>query len=119
MATLIREGIRSGVWQGVVADSDVAEVEVLHQGLPLSEVTLTKAAGGQRTIQVPIPPELLEDGIQTFVIRDAARGTTLGHFSIATGGANDDDLRAEVDLLRAELDLLKRAFRRHCLESGG
>lgn len=119
MATLIREGIRAGVWQGVLKDSDVAEVEVLHQGEPLPEVTLTRGAAGEQTVQVPIPRELLEDGIQTFVIRDAARGTTLGHFSIATGGANDDDLRAEVDLLRAELDLLKRAFRRHCLETSG
>lgn len=117
MATLIREGIRAGVWQGVLDDSDVAEVEVLHHGLPLADVSLTKE-GRQQTVQVPIPRELLEDGVQTFVIRDAQRGTTLGHFSIATGGANDDDLRAEVDLLRAELDLLKRAFRRHCLDAG-
>ena len=29
-----------------------------------------------------------------------------------------EDIRAEVDLLRAELDLLKRAFRRHCQDTG-
>jgi hypothetical protein len=44
---------------------------------------------------------------------------TLAHFTIITGVAMEDDLRAELDLLRAELDLLKRAFRRHCTETGG
>lgn len=117
MTTLIREGIRSGVWQGVLDNSDVTEVEVLHQGLPLPDVLLSRE-GGKQVISAPIPSELLEDGIQTFVIRDSARGTTLGHFSIAIGGANDDDLRTEVDILRAELELLKRAFRRHCLDAG-
>ena len=119
MTVLTREGIRGGVWHGLLSDGEVAEVEVLHDGTPLPEVVLSKAPGGQRLLQVPIPPELLEDGVQTFVVRDAARGATLGHFSIVTGGANDDDLRAEVNLLRAELDLLKRAFRRHCLDTEG
>jgi hypothetical protein len=44
-------------------------------------------------------------------------GEKLLHFTIITGVAMEDDLRAEVDLLRAELDMLKRAFRRHCLET--
>ena len=58
-------------------------------------------------------------GVQTFLIRDVASGETLQHFTIITGVAMEDDLRAEVDLLRAELDMLKRAFRRHCLETAG
>jgi len=46
-------------------------------------------------------------------------GDKLGHFTIITGVAMEDDIRAEMDLLRAELDMLKRAFRRHCLETMG
>ena len=58
---------------------------------------------------------LLSEGVQTFLIRHD--GEKLAHFTIITGVAMEDDLRAEIDLLRAELDMLKRAFRRHCLET--
>lgn len=66
---------------------------------------------------MPIPAEAVADGVQTFVIFDAAGSTRLGDFTLIAGEAVSDDLRAEVELLRAELDMLKRAFRRHCLET--
>jgi hypothetical protein len=50
-------------------------------------------------------------------MREAGQTETLAHFTIITGVAMEDDMRAEVDLLRQELDMLKRAFRRHCLET--
>jgi hypothetical protein len=68
---------------------------------------------------VPIPAEALSEGVQTFLIREAASGDKLAHFTIITGVVMEDDIRAEMDLLRAELDMLKRAFRRHCLETMG
>jgi hypothetical protein len=55
--------------------------------------------------------------VQTFLIRNRDTGETMQHFTVITGVAMEDDLRAEVDLLRSELDMLKRAFRRHCLET--
>jgi hypothetical protein len=70
-------------------------------------------------VRVPIPPQVLNEGVQTFLIRDRDNGETLAHFTIITGVAMEDDLRAEVDLLRSELDMLKRAFRRHCVETLG
>ena len=73
----------------------------------------------QRAPSVPIPTALLSDGVQTFLVRDPATGATLGHFTIVTGVPLEDDIRAEIDLLRAELDMLKKAFRRHCVETGG
>ena len=66
---------------------------------------------------MPIPLATLSEGVQTFIIRDVATGEKLQHFTVITGVAMEDDMRAEVDLLRAELDMLKRAFRRHCLET--
>ena len=57
--------------------------------------------------------------VQTFLIRSKPTGETLAHFTVITGVAMEDDMRAEVDLLRAELDMLKRAFRRHCVETAG
>lgn len=116
MAELIREGMRDGIWQGVLVSDAAPEVEVLLGGDPV-EMELTALGAGRHALAVPIPLSALEDGVQTFVIRDRTEGTTIGHFSIAAGRGMEDDLRAEVELLRAELDLLKRAFRRHCLET--
>ena len=49
-------------------------------------------------MRLPIPADLLSDGVQTFVLRDAAGDTTLAHFTIVTGMALEEDIRAEVDL---------------------
>lgn len=120
--TLTKTRIRAGVWEGVLSGSSAApSLEVLHLEQPVPGVTV-KAVGerpGDWLVQVPIPADLLSEGVQTFLIRDAATGEKLQHFTVITGVAMEDDLRAEVDLLRAELDMLKRAFRRHCLETMG
>jgi hypothetical protein len=76
-----------------------------------------RETAGEWLVRVPVPLDLLSEGVQTFLIRDAETGQKLSHFTVITGVAMEDDLRAEVDLLRAELDMLKRAFRRHCLET--
>ena len=117
---LTKTRIRGGVWEGVLtgpASVPPLEVTLLERALP--DVTVQPLPGqpGSWAVRVPIPAEALNDGVQTFLIRDTAAGATLAHFSIVTGVAMEDDLRAEIDLLRAELDMLKRAFRRHCLET--
>jgi len=114
--------IRAGVWEGVLTaapEGPTPRLEVLHLGTPVDGVTVTAdpAAPGRYQVEVPIPAELLHDGVQTFVIRDAAGGAALASFSIVTGEPLEQDIRAEIDLLRAELDLLKKVFRRHCVET--
>ena len=118
--TLTKTRIRAGVWEGVVSGAESSPaIEVLHLEKPVAGVAVTAVPErpGDWLVQVPIPAELLSEGVQTFLIRDAATGEKLQHFTVITGVAMEDDLRAEVDLLRAELDMLKRAFRRHCLET--
>lgn len=116
---LTQTRIRAGIWEGVLsgAGAQVPKIEVLHLEKPLSGVAVMPVPGreGECAVRVPIPPEVLSEGVQTFLIR--AGSETLAHFTVITGVAMEDDLRAEIDLLRAELDMLKRAFRRHCLES--
>jgi hypothetical protein len=112
-ATLTKTRIREGVWQGLLTGA-APDLEVTLLGEVLPGVTLTPCPGGQE-VRVPIPARVLSEGVQTFLIRSG--GETLAHFTIVTGVALEDDLRAEIDLLRAELDLLKRAFRRHCVET--
>lgn len=114
--------IRGGVWEGVLSgapEGAAPRLEVLHLEAPVEGVSVTAdpAAPGRFLVAVPIPAELLGDGVQSFVIRDAAGGETLASFAIVTGEPLEEDIRAELDLLRAELDLLKKAFRRHCLET--
>lgn len=123
MATLTKTRIRAGVWEGVLSGPTAAPpaLEVLLLGVAITGVTVTAIPdrSGEWAVRVPIPSEALSEGVQTFIIRDVATEEKLAHFTIITGVAMEEDLRAEVDLLRAELDMLKRAFRRHCLETVG
>lgn len=121
-AKLVKTRLRSGVWEGVLSGvSGQPLLEVLHLEAQVAGTTVTEIPDrpGDWSVRVPIPVEVLSEGVQTFLIRDAVSGDKLGHFTIITGVAMEDDIRAELDLLRAELDMLKRAFRRHCLETMG
>lgn len=117
---LTKTRIRAGVWEGVlsgVATQPKLEVLLLEQPLPGVVAEPVAGRAGEWAVRVPVPAEVLSEGVQTFLIREAGSDQTLAHFTIITGVAMEDDLRAEVDLLRQELDMLKRAFRRHCLET--
>jgi hypothetical protein len=116
-AVLTKTRIVEGEWQGVLTGvSGEPRLEVEHLGAALPGVSVQAMDAGW-AVKVPIPVGVLMDGVQTFLIRQAGTTETLAHFTIVTGVAMEDDLRAEIDLLRAELDMLKRAFRRHCLET--
>ena len=111
--------IRAGRWEAELAAPGEAApaVEVWHLEQQLEGVTIRPAAASRWSVSVPIPAELLSDGVQTFLVRDGATGNRLGQFTIVTGVPLEDDIRAEIDLLRAELDMLKKAFRFHCVET--
>lgn len=116
MTVAIRPGrLRAGTWEAVVTADAPPAIEALHQDSVLPGVSLVALAGrpGEWLLRVPVPPDRLEDGVQTFLIRAASSGRTLAHFTIVAGAPLEADLRAEIDLLRAELDLLGRAFRHH------
>lgn len=117
---LLEGRIVAGTWHGVLAaPGDTApEVEVVHDQAILPDLSLTNAGGDRWQARLPIPSLFLSDGIQTFVVREAGTDRRLGHFTIVTGVPLEVDIRAEIELLRAELDMLKRAFRRHCVETG-
>lgn len=121
--TLTKTRIRAGIWEGILSGVDetaaVPKLEVTLEARSLTGVSAIPVPGrvGEFAVRVPIPADALSEGVQTFLIH--SEGKQLAHFTIITGVAMEDDLRAEFDLLRAELDLLKRAFRRHCLETGG
>jgi hypothetical protein len=117
---LTKTRIRGGVWEGVLTGIvGEPQLEALHleQVVPGLEVRQAEGQQGAWALRLPIPVETLSEGVQTFAIREVGAVDILGHFTVITGVAMEDDVRAEIDLLRAELDMLKRAFRRHCLET--
>lgn len=109
--------IRAGHWEGIWAAPTAPALEVVHLEQVLPGLVTEPLAVGKWRLRLPIPVEVLSDGVQTFLLRQGDE--TVGRFTIVTGVPLEDDLRAEIDLLRAELDMLKRAFRRHCVETGG
>ncbi|ESW60176.1 MAG: hypothetical protein Q27BPR15_13325 [Rhodobacter sp. CACIA14H1] len=116
---LTKTRIRAGVWEGVLSGTDrpALEVRLLETVVPGLTVTPIPDRALEWAVRLPVPVSALGEGVQTFLFRDRNTGETLAHFTVITGVAMEDDLRAEVDLLRAELDMLKRAFRRHCVET--
>lgn len=111
-----------GVWEGVIAgdtdDSPTPKVDVRVHDKPIADVSLEPLPDpGSWLLKVPVPANLLADGVHTFMISESSLGQALGSFSIIAGDAAGEDIRAEMSLLRAELDMLKRSFRRHCRET--
>ncbi len=117
---LTRSALREGTWRAELRlDGDGAppRVELRHLGRPLEGLELERTGEGCFEIRVPIPPELLSDGVQSLVLTETESGDRLGALTLIAGAAAEEDLRAEIDLIRAELDMLKHAFRRHCVET--
>jgi hypothetical protein len=117
--------MRDGAWEGTVKGAGKGagtpgarpDIGVRYLDRPVAGIELHEdREAGHWTLRIPIPPEAIGDGVQTFVIHDA-NNEKLADFTLIAGEAVADDLRTEVELLRAELDMLKRAFRRHCLET--
>ncbi|MFB2532811.1 hypothetical protein ACEYYB_08745 [Paracoccus sp. p4-l81] len=113
-ARLDRGQFRAGQWVGTFVGPDQPQVAVTLNGAPLDGLAVDVAAQGDDRWQVsfPVPAQALTDGVQSFVIADAASGDRLAVATILTGIPVDDDLRAEIALLRAELELVKRSLRR-------
>jgi hypothetical protein len=115
--TLELSRLRAGRWEAVLSASEPIEIEVRHLERVLSGLECIPDGAGRWQLSLPVPAELLSDGVQTFVVCEKTSGEVLGQFTIVTGVPLEHDLRAEINLLRAELDMLKRAFRRHCVET--
>ncbi|SEK91833.1 hypothetical protein [Pacificibacter marinus] len=121
---LVKTRLHAGIWEGELHVPDDAralpDLEVTHLDQPVSGHVLDEdpERAGVWFFRVALPAELISDGVQVFVISNRDTGAKLAHFSIIAGEALADDMRAEMALLRAELDMLKRAFRRHCVDTG-
>jgi hypothetical protein len=109
---LTQSRLQAGVWHCVIEAQSAPDLVASLEGRVLPGLTCRagQAAGSWR-INLPLPSEILSEGLQTIVLR-MPDGTTIGSLAILSGEALADDLRAEIALLRSELDILKAAFRR-------
>ncbi|MGP6087801.1 hypothetical protein [Antarctobacter jejuensis] len=120
--TLTKTRFRDGLWEGLLVATPgietMPEINASCETRPIAGVTVSDTSEtGRWVVEVPVPVEVLGDGVRTVMIRDGRDETVLQSFCVIAGEALDDDIRAEVALLRAELNLLKRAFRQHCRDS--
>ncbi len=110
---LTQSRLRTGLWEFSLSSNAAPELIASHEGQVLPD--LHCAPGPEAEIwrcSLSIPPAILNEGLQTIVIR-TTDGTTIGSLAILSGEALADDIRAEVDLLRSELDLLKAVVRQY------
>ncbi|NOX39803.1 MAG: hypothetical protein GXP05_04615 [Alphaproteobacteria bacterium] len=120
---LTRREIRNGVYRGVLKPNGrtrsepVLELRLLDTSLGALTISPSKDGAKSWDVVANIPADAINEGVRTFVIRDAKSAETLDSFALIAGVALDGDLRAEIALLRAELDLLKQAFRLHCAKT--
>lgn len=114
---LLTSQIRGGGWHGRIEyDADgPPEIEILHEQRALSDLRVTRADEGTNVwlVDMPLPATLINEGIQTFIVRDKVTHETICHFSILAGEILTGNLSAEVELLKAEVEMLKRVIRRH------
>jgi hypothetical protein len=113
IASIINAHIHAGIWSGELTGVAAPQITVTHQATKLDGVSCTHdAARDVWQISVPIPADLINEGLQTFAVNNGT--DAIAHFSLMAGEALAGDLRAEINLLRSELDMLKSAFRAHC-----
>jgi hypothetical protein len=117
---LVRTSLQAGRYEGVLTGAGQTEIEALHKGriIGVAQVTAHPTEPGAMRVALTLPPDVLSDGVQVIGLRSTASGDVLDRVTLMAGSALDDDIRSEVSLLREELEMLKRAFRRHCAETG-
>ncbi len=119
--TLRKTRLTAGRYEGLLnASGNPPVIEAVHVDKVIGTVDLVEMEGhpGHFLASFDLPVSVLSDGVQTVRFRSAASGHVLDRVTFLTGEPLEEDIRAEVEFLREELELLKRAFRRHCTETG-
>lgn len=118
--TLICTTLQAGRYQGVLTGAAQTEIEALHRGriVGVARIGPHPDETDAMMVSLDLPAEVLSDGVQVVGLRSTATGEVLDRITLMAGTALDEDVRGELALLRDELEMLKRAFRRHCAETG-
>lgn len=126
MSSFQHDGLRGGVWHGVIAGaSRPAPLALVHRGERIAPVDLTQTPDGNAwQVAATLPLDRLTDGASTFLlVEDGEDGqlandtAIIARLPVIAGAEINSDLQAELALMRAELDLLLREFRRQSTAS--
>ncbi len=118
--SLVCTALQGGRYEGVLTGATQTEIEALHRGKIIGIAQLAPHPGeeGAVAVSLDLPIDVISDGVQVVGLRSTASGEVLDRVTLMAGSALDEDIRGEMALLRDELEMLKRAFRRHCAETG-
>ncbi len=120
--TLVRVRLYGGRYDAILtcADKTAAGIEAVHEGQVIATATLSPDVNrkGSWRVALAVPAEVIGEGVQVIALRSSASGKVLDRIILMAGTPLDEDLRAEIAVLRDEVEMLKRAFRRHCVETG-
>jgi len=118
--TLTRVRLQGGRYEGLYTGPRAAAFEAVHEGkvVAVAEVTEETGLAGRWRVALDLPPSVIADGVQVIALRSTGSGAVLDRITLMAGAPLDEDIRADLALLRDELEMLKRAFRRHCVETG-
>ncbi len=118
--TLTRVRLQGGRYEGVFVGPPDTTVEALHEGkvIAVAHVRPDETVPGRFRLALDLPSSVIGEGVQVITLRSTASMAALDRITLMSGAPLDEDIRAEVALLRDELEMLKRAFRRHCSETG-
>lgn len=117
---LVRTTLSAGRYEGVLTGAGQTEIEALHKGriVGVAQITAHPTEASALQVALDLPADVLSDGVQVIGLRSTATGNVLDRITLMAGSALDEDIRGELSLLRDELEMLKRAFRRHCADTG-
>ena len=121
--TLVRVRLHGGRYDAILTCADktaTGGIEALHEGQVIATATLSPDVNrkGSWRVALALPGDVIGEGVQVITLRSSATGKVLDRITLLAGAPLDEDLRAEIAVLRDEVEMLKRAFRRHCAESG-
>ena len=112
MSHLTHSELRNGIWTGQLEGAvDAPNVIATYQGVEIADISVTPLADGLWSLKLPLPLEMLSDGVHSWV-NSLMTGEKIGDFTVIAGEILAGDLQAEIAQLRAELDLLKTVVRR-------
>ena len=117
--SLTRVALKAGQYEAVLsAEAPLPVIELVHLERVVAVAEVTPGDDGRHVVRAALPAEVMSDGVQVIAVRSAVDGTVLDRLTLLAGSGLDEDFRSEMALMRDELDLLKRAFLRHCAETG-